>query len=534
MYQHGAPLIPIQQNEVIEGEEEDSEFQIAMTNLANAKSRYLGSKPPLPPPSSTKPTKGRAMYSQPQPQPLPPIPQNVELKRAPVQHRNMPDPICNSHPIRQQDTVIVRQAALVNQSTNAARPIDPIDSVFSDRPSSMAFSPLQLARLPDFNFEDGGERVVDSRFRMSQFYPSDNQQELGEPELRQSDSADYGQTPLHSSSCSSDQQVKVAMLPPTKPSAVCARRQQKSQFNYTSMNRPNHMNNSGNSLDPIPTGATRFGPVYEQRGAEERGYVATNSNQSLTGSFTGSTASQTHLNGVGGRIPGDPRFIPVNEISSFKGLVKRPSRFVGHLWKLGRNKWWQKRTFTIDHSYFICFKEGKVSGASAAASREPGTPSEVTNHLVWDDLRIRKTWNENRIIKWILPLEQLDGIYLWKRRDYYGNEDEDSSVLDKLALKLKTLLFDPCGASQLIDSASMVKTEIDIGGQYEWIDVLDKFRMQRKVSMEEMKRRVRECNKCFILLTTSTGHFHLLRTENEYELFNWCMLLAAKRVLLGN
>ena len=239
-------------------------------------------------------------------------------------------------------------------------------------------------------------------------------------------------------------------------------------------------------MDTYQAAPASLGTTHDVKGVEEAAFPANNSVQSLVGSYRSSTASQTRLNSVGGRNQNENRFIPVHEISSFKGLVKRPSRFVGQMWKLGRNKRWQKRTFTIDHSYLVCFKEGKVSNTSAMASREPGTPSDVTNHLVWEDVRNRKTWNENRIIKWILPLEQLDGIYLWKKRDTDFNEEEEMSMLGKLVHRLKSFLFDPCSPSRLIDSASMVKTEIDIGEQYEWIDVLDKFRAQRKVSMEEM------------------------------------------------
>lgn len=536
-YQFGAPPPrSMQQGEIIElGEDgEDSEFQIAMTNLANAKSRYLGSKPPPPPPSSSKPSRGRM-----HPQPLPPIPQNVILKKVPVQHRNIADPVCDAGQFRSQEPaeVALRHPMSSGHAAKPIRAVDPVESAFSERPPSMAFSPLQLAKLPDFNFDDENEPTVGNKFRVSQFYPTQNQSITEEPDLRQPEYDEQEQP--HMSSSSSDQQVKVAMLPPTKPSAVCARRQQKSQFNYTTTNANRNSqynnNNSGNLPENYPAGpSARYGPMYDARGADERAYPVANSSQSLVGSFTSSMASQTQLNAAMGRNQNDNRFIPVHEITSFKGLVKRPSRFVGQMWKLGRNKRWQRRTFTIDHSFFVCFKNGNVTNTCAMASREPGTPPEITNHLTWDDLRNRKTCNENRIIKWILPLEQLDGLYLWKKRDSDFNDEGDLSILDKVVHKLKKFLFNPCSPSRLIDSASMVKTEIDIGEQYEWIDVLDKFRAQRKVSMEEMKKKVRECSDCFILLTTTTGHFHLLRTKNEYELFNWCMLLTAKRVLLGN
>ena len=248
IYQYGATPNSMQQSEVIEMDDdgEDSEFQIAMTNLANAKSRYLGSKPPLPPPSSSKPTRGRM-----HPQPLPPVPQNVTLKKVPVQHRNRPDPVWDAGQIREsQEAVTLRHPMPSSHAMRPVQPIDPIESAFSQRPPSMAFSPLQLAKLPDFSFDDDNEQAVRNKFRISQFYPEHNQPSTTEHELTmQSDSEELHQP--HLSSSSSDQQVKVAMLPPTKPSAVCARRQQKNQFNYTTnVNRNSqygHNNSNNNS-----------------------------------------------------------------------------------------------------------------------------------------------------------------------------------------------------------------------------------------------------------------------------------------------
>ena len=185
----------------------------------------------------------------------------------------------------------------------------------------------------------------------------------------------------------------------------------------------------------------------------------------------------------------------------------------------------------------VCFKEGSVNQQQAIASRESSVPTEISNHLQWDSPQSSKRYSQYRVIKWILSLDQVDGIYLWQKRarpDAYEDDDEESTFLERLVKKLRLLLVNPCSASRLIETASLVKTDIDIGSKYEWIELLGMFKSQRKVSMDAMKQKVRESEDRLILLTTVTGHFHLLKAESNVDLYNWCTLLTAKKILLCN
>src|SRR5262249_24711910 len=156
-------------------------------------------------------------------------------------------------------------------------------------------SPLQLAKLPDFNLdEEDTEPMVRNNFRVSQFYTDNNQAPAANDDDVDKDALEpqaYEQPQIASSS--SDQMMKVAMLPPTRPAAICARRQQKNQYNYIPQHHTRHLNNAMEVNTPIQT---RTSAVYDGR-AEDRNSGAFNSNQSLIGSYySGSGGSQTYLN----------------------------------------------------------------------------------------------------------------------------------------------------------------------------------------------------------------------------------------------
>ena len=206
-------------------------------------------------------------------------------------------------------------------------------------------------------------------------------------------------------------------------------------------------------------------------------------------------------------------------ISSYKGLVRQESRFIGRLDKFGTNLAWQQRTFTIDNDFFLCYRPTPLQRKHASCYQ---LPSSVQT-CIPDTLHQRGcSFYEP---KWIIPFGAVKEICILVAKE---------SEYEVPVSRLESFLHCGCFSFGPVQKPSGKELARLTGGdhlqEFQWHNILEEFLQKQRVDLSQLPKIVSACHQRIFLVRT-LQNAHLMRARNDSELSTWLVLLCAKKIL---
>lgn len=231
-------------------------------------------------------------------------------------------------------------------------------------------------------------------------------------------------------------------------------------------------------------------------------------------------------------------FLHINGINSLKGIIRHRSKFVGTCCKLGGNSAWQKRYFSIDQGYFVCFKPQNYD------VNNPKTESFVGMCPMGLTLEIPNEENTKFYVrqpKWVIPVQNINGIYVLStystaRSDVappsHSQQASEKNAFPRIGTsRVFGQLFKFPSNRQLAQMAKCVKTVPALDENVFWMEIFEAFAAKGKISLDEMRGIFASVVKDIFMITTDDGSFYILKANDQPEAFLWVTILCAKKIL---
>ena len=185
--------------------------------------------------------------------------------------------------------------------------------------------------------------------------------------------------------------------------------------------------------------------------------------------------------------------------------------------KLGHNNAWQKRIFSIDVNYLVCFKPEKYEKITDCIVKT--IPLTIDLAMPLDEKSNKQLYHKP---KWAVDVAQIENIYILVAH----NHENKTLVLPESDLIITASNHSVPYGYQLR------KAELfDVKNGTCWFDILEPFLENSQLYLSKLRLMIQHSIGNIIMIQTQPPNMqHFLRCSSAADFYKWLVLLCAKRI----